>query len=129
MFSCKYCDIFKNIFFYRTLWWLLRDLFLACVSSRLEVFYRKGVLRNFAKFTRKHKKEKKETPAQVFFCEFCKHLRTPFLTEYLQWLFLCMSYPILYPFFHILSRPLTGYLPLHFLIENMENEYSKLTSV
>ena len=42
-------------------------------SSRLEVFCRKGFLRNFAKFTGKH---------------FAKLLKTPFLTEHPQWLFL-----------------------------------------
>ena len=31
---------------------------------------------------------KKETLAQVFLCEFCKILRTPFLTEHLWWLLL-----------------------------------------
>ena len=72
VFSCEYCEIFKSIFFIEHLWWLLLDLFLACGSSLLEVFCRKVVLRNFAKFTGKHKKEKKETPAQVFSCEFCK---------------------------------------------------------
>ena len=56
-------------------------------SSRREVFCKKGVLRNFAKFTGKHLYErlffniiaglacnfiKKESLAQVFFCEFCK---------------------------------------------------------
>ena len=47
---------------------------------------RKGILRNFAKFTGKHlcqshffKKEKKETLAQVFPVNFAKFLRTPFL--------------------------------------------------
>ena len=56
-------------------------------SSRPEVFCRKGVLRNFAKFTGKHLCQslffskvaglacnfiKKETLAQVFSCEFCE---------------------------------------------------------
>ena len=31
---------------------------------------------------------KKETLAQVFSCEFCEFLRTPFLTEHLRWLLL-----------------------------------------
>ena len=68
-------------------------------SSRPEVFRKKGVLRNFAKFTGKHLRQslffnkvaglrpatslKKETLAQVFSCEFCEiskntfFLRTP----------------------------------------------------
>ena len=49
-----------------------------------EVFWKKGAVRNFAKFTGKHlwqrlkfikkacKFIKKESLAQVFFCEFCK---------------------------------------------------------
>ena len=113
----------------------LMDLFLACSSSHLEVFCEKGVVINFAKFTGKHKKEKKETPTQMSSCEFCKNSKNTFFTEHLRTiasesmcLLLCMLYPIFYPFFHILSRTLTGYLPLHFLIENIENEYSKLTS-
>ena len=30
----------------------------------------------------------KETPTQVFCCKICKIIKTPFLTEHLQWLFL-----------------------------------------
>ena len=37
---------------------------------------RKGVLRNFAKFTGKHL-------AQVFFCEFCEISKNTFFTEHL----------------------------------------------
>ena len=53
-------------------------------SSRAEVFCKKGILKNFTKFTGKHLCQslffnkaagnfiKKETLAQVFSCEFCK---------------------------------------------------------
>ena len=46
-------------------------------SSRPEVFCRKSVLRNFAKFTGKHLCQsflfiKKETMEQLFSCEFCE---------------------------------------------------------
>ena len=49
-------------------------------SSRQEVFYKKSVLRNFAKFTGKHLCQspdaynfiKRETLAQVLSCEFCE---------------------------------------------------------
>ena len=53
-------------------------------SSRLEVFCKKGILRNFAKFSGKHLRQsfflhpeaynfiKKETLAHVFSCEFCE---------------------------------------------------------
>ena len=44
-----------------------------------EVFYKKGVLKNFAKFAGKHLYQK-ETQIQVFSFEFCKKfLRTSFL--------------------------------------------------
>ena len=61
---------------------------------------RKGVLRNFAKFTGKHLVQslffnkvaglslvKNKTLAQVFFCEFCEISNNTFFTEYL-WLLL-----------------------------------------
>ena len=71
-----------------------------CRSSRLDVFCKKGVLRNFTKFTGKHLYEspffsgslsfcifiKKESLAQVFPVNFAKFLRAPFLTEHLRWL-------------------------------------------
>ena len=47
-------------------------------SSRPEMFYKKGVLRNFAKFTGK----------RSFPVNFAKFLRIPFLTEHLWWLLL-----------------------------------------
>ena len=73
-----------------------------CRSSCPEVFCKKGVLRNFGKFTGKHlclsllliklqasglQLYKEETLAQVFFCEFCE-ISTPFFTEHLPWLLL-----------------------------------------
>ena len=63
------------------------------------MFYKKSVLKNFAKFTRKHLCQslffnkvaglnlqvyKKETLAQGFFCEFGKFFKSVFLTEQLQ---------------------------------------------
>ena len=52
-------------------------------SRRLEVFFRKGVLRNFAKFTGKRPCQslffkKKETLTKVFSCEFCKISKSTF---------------------------------------------------
>ena len=115
----------RTAFYIEHLRWMLLDLILACERSRLVVFCKKDVHRNFAKFRGKHKKEKKEALARCFPANFANFLRTSFITEDLQWLLLCMSHPIS----HILSRPLTGYLILHFPIENIiENEYSKLTS-
>ena len=64
-------------------------------SSRPEVFCKKGVLRNFAKFTGKHlcqrlffSKVKKRLCQGCFPVNFAKSLRTPFFTEHLQWLLL-----------------------------------------
>ena len=63
-----------------------RVLSYICRSSRPKVFRKKGVLRNFTKFTGKHlcqslffnKLIKKETLAQVFFCEFCEISKNTF---------------------------------------------------
>ena len=58
-------------------------------SSPPEVFCKKGVLRNFAKFTGKHLGQslcnliKKEILAQVFSCKFCKISKYTFFTEHL----------------------------------------------
>ena len=71
-------------------------------SSHRRCSVRKGVLRNFAKFTGKHLCQslffnkvaglrpqacnfiKKETLAQVFSCEFCEISKNSFLTEHLR---------------------------------------------
>ena len=66
------------------------------------MFFRKGVLRNFAKFTSKHpcqsrlfnqlaglQAEKKRLWHRCFPVNFATFLRTPFFTEHLQWLLLC----------------------------------------
>ena len=57
-------------------------------SSRPEVFCKKGVLRNFAKFTEKHLCQglffnfiKKETMAQVFSCEFYEISKNTFFNR------------------------------------------------
>ena len=68
-------------------------------SSHPKVFCKKGVLRNFAKFTGTHLCQspfliKLQTPATLlkirlwhryFYVNFAKFLRTPFFTEYLWW--------------------------------------------
>ena len=65
-------------------------------SSHQRCFVKKGVLRNFVKFTGKHLSQslffnkvinkviKKETLAQVFSCEFCEISRNTFFTEHLR---------------------------------------------
>ena len=58
-------------------------------SSHPGVFYKKGVLKNFAKFTGKHQCQslffnKKETLAQVFSCEYCEIFKNTFYAEHLR---------------------------------------------
>ena len=70
------------------------------------VFCKKGVLKNFAKFTGKHLRQrlffnkvaggtcnfiKRETLSQVFSCKFCKIFKNTFFTEPPQWLLLKMK--------------------------------------
>ena len=63
-------------------------------SSRPEVFCKKGVLRNFIKFTGKHlclrsaTLLKKRLWHRYFLVNFMKFLRTPFFTKHLWWLLL-----------------------------------------
>ena len=59
-------------------------------SIRPEVFCKKGVLRNFTKFTGKHV-IKKETMAQEFSCGFCEISKNTFFTEHLRWLLLYLE--------------------------------------
>ena len=55
-------------------------------SSHQRCSVRKDVVRNFAKFTRKHlgvfNKVKKETLTQVFSCEFCEISKNTFFTKH-----------------------------------------------
>ena len=71
-------------------------------DSCMELFCKKGVLRNFTKFKGKHLYRslsfnkvagprpatllKKETLVQVFSCEFCELCKNTFLIEHLCWL-------------------------------------------
>ena len=70
-------------------------------SSRSEVFCKKGVLINSAKFTGKYLCQKlkklrseafnfikKESLTQVLSCEFCRISKNTFFTEHLRWLLL-----------------------------------------
>ena len=58
-------------------------------SSRPEVFYKKRVLRNFAKFTIQHLCQRlclcQSLWHRCFPVNFAKFLRTPFFTEHLRW--------------------------------------------
>ena len=63
-------------------------------SSCPELFYKKGVLKTFTKFTGKHLRQrvsfliKKRLWHRCFPMNFEKFLRAPFLTEHLRWLLL-----------------------------------------
>ena len=75
-------------------------------SSRSVVFYEKGVLKNFAKFTTKHlcwslffikttgvmpgTISKKEAPTHVFSCEFYEFIKNTFFIEHPWWLLLSL---------------------------------------
>ena len=88
---------------------IIRALKYKTRTSCLEVFCKKGVYRNFTKFTGKHlcqslffNKElqtsainfvKKETLPQMFSCEFCEISNKSFFTEHLWWLLLRTSLP------------------------------------
>ena len=75
--------------------WFLRHIVLNLLlffrSSHQRCSVRKGVLRNFAKFTGNHLCQslffnfiKKETLTQVFFCDFWEIFKNTFLTEHLR---------------------------------------------
>ena len=72
-------------------------------SSRPEVFYKKGVLKNFTKFAGKHLCQsltpatllKKRLWHRCFSVNFVKFLRTPFYIEHLWWLLLKIKNTIL----------------------------------
>ena len=101
VFSCKFCEIFKNTHFAE----YVRKTASACAqqylqhpilfiviatyrSSHRRCSIKKGVLRNFTKFTGKHVCQslfiKKETLAQVFSREFCEVSKNTFSTEHLR---------------------------------------------
>ena len=105
-------------YYTKSSWFTIDQRFLCCVricgkmtvwnqfhrSSRPEVFCKKGVLRNFAKFTRKRLCQshvfnkvtglrpatllKKWLWHRCFPVKFAKFLRTPFIIEHLRWLLL-----------------------------------------
>ena len=92
-FSSK-ISVCENMYAYLNLHFTWDDIYRSC---HRRCFVKKGVLRNFAKFTGKHMWQslffskvagrnfiKKETLAQVFSCEFCKISKSTFSTEHLQ---------------------------------------------
>ena len=81
--NCRYCACFEQ----EVLKLSSVDSLRNARSSHRRRSVRKGVLRNFVKFTGKHLCQspffKKETLAQVFSCEFCEISKDAFFTEYL----------------------------------------------
>ena len=87
---------------------------MGCVrSSHPEVFYKNDVFKNFAKFTIKHLSQslfpitlqtgslqlfcnfiQKEALSQVFYCEFCKILRSAFFLKTSGGCFFCAISPV-----------------------------------
>ena len=66
-------------------------------SSRLQIFFKVGVLKIFANFTGKHlcwslASLLKKTSTQVFSCETYKNFKNTFFTEHLWWLLLKGAY-------------------------------------
>ena len=60
-------------------------------SSRLEVFYKNGVLTYFPKFVKKHKHQtegyntiNKDTLAHMFSCKYCEIFKNIYFMEHLQ---------------------------------------------
>ena len=78
-----------------TISWVItkNTILLIRISRTAEVFYKKGVHDNFAKFTIKHLRIRQlientrqlvenETLAEVFSCGFCKMFKNTFFTEH-----------------------------------------------
>ena len=82
------------------------------------MFCKKGVLRNIAKFTEKHKNEKKETGTLVS-CKFCKIYKKSFSYRLPPVAASVHVIPHSLSISHILSWLLKGYLPFHFPVENI----------
>ena len=64
------------------------NVLLSCnIKKQLQVFFKKGVLRNFAKFTGKHLYQSLFFN-KVFSCEFCEISNNTLFREHLRWLLL-----------------------------------------
>ena len=62
-----------------------------CKSSRLQMFFKIGVIKNLAMFTGKQLLElvfNKVADLQVFSCEYCKIAKSSFFMQHLRWLLL-----------------------------------------
>ena len=110
--SCSVCSLTN--FALAPCFFDILAIFAVWGSSRPEVFCKRGVLRNFTKFTWRHLCQslffnkvagqacnfiEKRLWHRCFPVNFTKFLRTPFLTEHLRWLLLCVApYDNIYSF-------------------------------
>ena len=78
-----------------------------CRSSRSQMFFKRGVPKNFVNVTRKHR---------CFLVKFEKFLRTPFFTEHLRWLLLCCFSCFFFYFSLAAVRSLLPYSTVTFFI-------------
>ena len=112
----QHCEVFKNTYFEKHMWAAasenqrLSDKF---TSSRPEVFCKKSVLRNFAKFTVKHLCQTLLFNKVVglglwhrcFPVNFVKFLTSPFSIEHLCWLLLQIyRREVISNFFYLFKR-------------------------
>ena len=94
-----FCKLKYQSFYFSIIFWLIYHSLIyyqKLRSSHRRSSVRKGALRNFAKFIGKHLYQRlffnkvancnfitKESPAQVFSCEFCEISKNIFFTEHL----------------------------------------------
>ena len=77
-----------------------------CRSSHSQMFFKIGVLKKFANFTRKYR---------CFPVKLANFLRTPFFIEHLQWLLLC-CYECFFFYFSLAALPLLPYSTVTFFV-------------
>ena len=77
-----------------------------CRSSRSQMFFKIGVPKNFANFTRKYR---------CFPVKFANFLRTPFFIEHFPWLLLC-CYECFFFYFSLAALPLLPYSTVTFFV-------------
>ena len=97
--SCEFCKISKNTFSDRTpfqtdhLWWLLLVLQNRCCYKFPDIHQKISVLTSFFNTVsglKAHNFNEKETPTQMFSCEYHKIFKNSCFIEYLWWLLLNM---------------------------------------
>ena len=71
MFSCEFCELFNNIYFVENLWTIGSET--PVRRFKTTFFYRTSQTADSGSFRfPTYNFIKKETPAKMFFCEFCK---------------------------------------------------------